>query len=77
MRPPALAAENRRLCHLCLVKDARCIAVTASSRSEPLAVLVAMTRVAIVIAGAVMAMAIPVRVVVTGAIAAIAAGKIL
>ncbi len=53
--------------------------MTASSRSEPLAAPIAMTRVAIaiVIAGAVMAMAIPVRVVVTGAIAAIAAGKIL
>lgn len=79
MRPPALAAENRRPCHLCLVRDAQCIAVTASSLSEPLAVPAAIVRaaIAIVIAVAIMAMAIPVSGMVTGAIAAIAAGKIL
>src|SRR6266571_2036434 len=62
---------------LCLVKGARCIAVIASGRSNPLAVLAAMTRRATAIVGAAMIVAIPVSAVVTGAIAAIAAGKIL
>ena len=70
MRPPALAAENRQQCHLCLVRGAQCIAVTASSPSEPLAVPTAIVRAAIVIAVAIMAMAIPVSAMVTGAIAA-------
>ncbi len=78
LRPPALAAENRRQCHLCLVRDVQCIAVTASSQSEPLAVPTAIVRAAtaIVIAEAIMAMAIPVSGMGTDAIAAIAAGKI-
>ena len=77
MRRPALTAEDRLLYHLCLVKDARCIVVIASSQSGPIAAPVAKIRIAIVIAGAVMAMAIPVRVVVTGVTGTIAAGKIL
>jgi hypothetical protein len=55
------------------VRDAQCIAVTASSRSEPLAVPIAIARLAIVIALAAMIKAIPADVVVTSAIAA---GKI-
>jgi hypothetical protein len=60
------------------VKDAQCIAVTASSQSEPLAVPTAIVRAAtaIVIAVAIMVMVIPVSGMVTDAIAAIAAGKI-
>jgi hypothetical protein len=63
---------------LCLVRDAQCIAVIASSQSELLAVptAIAHAAIAIVIATAAMAMAIPAGGVVTGAIAAIAAGKI-
>lgn len=76
MRPPALAAENRLLCHLCLVRDAQCIAVTASSRSEPLAVPTAIVRAAIAIIIVIAIMAIPESGMVTGALAAIAAGKI-
>jgi hypothetical protein len=76
LRPPALAAENRRPCHLCLVRDAQCIAVTASSLSEPLAVPAAIVRAAIAIVIAVAMMAIPVSGMAIDAIAAIAAGKI-
>ncbi len=76
MRPPARAVGDRLRCHLCLVKDARCIAVTASSRSGPLAIA-ARTHAATAIAGAVIAMTILVGGVVIGVIAAIPAGKIL
>ncbi len=61
------------------MRDAQCIAVTASSRSEPLAVPTAIVRaaIAIIIAVAIMAMAIPVGGMVTGALVAIAAGRML
>jgi hypothetical protein len=68
---------NIRRYHLCLVKGARCIAVIASGRSNPLAVLAAMTRTATAIVEAAMIVSLPVSTVVTGALAAIAAGKIL
>lgn len=60
------------------MKDAQCIAVTASSQSEPLAVPTAIVHaaIAIIIAVAIMAMAIPVSGMAIDAIAAIAAGKI-
>ncbi len=77
MRPPARTVGDRPLCHLYLGKTARCIAVTASSRSVPLVIAAAMTRTAIVIAEAAMVMAIPVGGVVTDEIAAIPAGKSL
>ena len=76
MRLPARVVESWPPCHLCLVKDAQCIVVIASSCSVPLAIA-AMTRTAIVIAEAAIVMAIPVSGVVTGVIAAIPAGKIL
>ncbi len=76
MRLPARVVESWPPCHLCLVKDAQCIVVIASSCSVPLAIA-AMTRTAIVIAEAAIVMAIPVGGVVTGVIAAIPAGKIL
>ena len=63
--------------HLYLVKGARYIAAIASGGSNPLTVLAMMTRTATAIVEAATIVAIPVSAVVTGATAAIAAGKIL